>query len=281
MLSCQCSNFIQNKNSSCHISHCKYYQTILKIQRYHQLNHRIFHFHHTNIFKTSITNITNENIINDKYTTFQIYQHISAKKDNLHDLTSNIIWSSSIYLFFYLIDLYLNKNLSYLKDSNILELGSGTGLISILCCILKANRVYATDKDIKTLQYNIELFMQNYPQYHNIDVIEYNWQDEFNQLDHHIDLIILSDVLYHTDLYPILFKCLFSLITLYQCKLLISQNVRKNQQQIYNFLNNLCNQTNYKWFKLKDSLHLQQIRSKFIELSNPFLEMYIVEKKEK
>uniref|UniRef100_A0A8C4W631 Methyltransferase 21C, AARS1 lysine n=1 Tax=Gopherus evgoodei TaxID=1825980 RepID=A0A8C4W631_9SAUR len=96
-----------------------------------------------------------------------------------------------------------------LKDKKVLEIGAGTGLVSIVASILGAY-VTATDlpEVLENLKLNISRNTQNMNT-HQPEVRKLVWGEDLNEdfpkSTHHYDFILASDVVYHhTSLDPLL-----------------------------------------------------------------------------
>lgn len=103
---------------------------------------------------------------------------------------------------------YLEDNaFELVKDKNVLELGAGAGLPSLICAIHDAKRVVVTDYPevdlIENLRYNIEHSIhQQYAK--NIVACGYLWGNDVQPLkaeltgaDREFDLLILADILFN------------------------------------------------------------------------------------
>lgn len=101
---------------------------------------------------------------------------------------------------------YLDENNHLIKDKNILELGSGSGLPSIITSLNQAKMIIATDypdpEVLNNIQFNIK---ENIKNHQNIKVEGYLWGSNPENLLNHInndqfDLILMADLIFnHTE----------------------------------------------------------------------------------
>ncbi|XP_077663348.1 protein-lysine methyltransferase METTL21C [Eretmochelys imbricata] len=117
-----------------------------------------------------------------------------------------IVWPGALALSQYLES---NQQEINLKDKKVLEIGAGTGLVSIVASILGAY-VTATDlpEVLENLKWNISRNTQNM-NIHRPEVRKLVWGEDLNEdfpkSTHHYDFILASDVVYHhTSLDPLL-----------------------------------------------------------------------------
>ncbi|XP_037233810.1 protein-lysine methyltransferase METTL21C [Falco rusticolus] len=117
-----------------------------------------------------------------------------------------VVWPGALALSQYLES---NQEQFNLKDKKVLEIGAGTGLVSIVACILGAY-VTATDlpEVLENLSYNISRNTQNMNM-HKPEVRKLVWgeglNEDFPASTYHYDFLLASDVVYHhTALDPLL-----------------------------------------------------------------------------
>uniref|UniRef100_H0ZKR9 Methyltransferase 21C, AARS1 lysine n=1 Tax=Taeniopygia guttata TaxID=59729 RepID=H0ZKR9_TAEGU len=109
-----------------------------------------------------------------------------------------VVWPGALALSQYLES---NQEQFNLKDKKVLEIGAGTGLLSIVACILGAH-VTATDlpEVLENLSYNISRNTQNLNM-HKPEVRKLVWGEGLNEdfplSTYHYDFILATDVVYH------------------------------------------------------------------------------------
>uniref|UniRef100_A0A8C0FI52 Methyltransferase like 21C n=1 Tax=Bubo bubo TaxID=30461 RepID=A0A8C0FI52_BUBBB len=109
-----------------------------------------------------------------------------------------VVWPGALALSQYLES---NQEQFNLKDKKVLEIGAGTGLVSIVACILGAY-VTATDlpEVLENLSYNISRNTQNLNM-HKPEVRKLVWGEDLNEdfpvSTYHYDFILATDVVYH------------------------------------------------------------------------------------
>ncbi|KAJ3000573.1 hypothetical protein HDV02_004868 [Globomyces sp. JEL0801] len=137
------------------------------------------------------------------------YDELTIQHDpvgNLKAGTGATVWDSSLVLLKYLeLQIESDTNRIFSKPNlNILELGSGTGLVGIVLAKRLPNaRFTLTDKDtvLPLLKYNVS--QAKLP---NIQTLKLDWEDEndrnrFTKLRLDIDIILLSDCITWPNLY--------------------------------------------------------------------------------
>ncbi|KAM6290906.1 protein-lysine methyltransferase METTL21C [Porphyrio hochstetteri] len=150
-----------------------------------------------------------------------------------------VVWPGALALSQYLES---NQEQFNLKDKKVLEIGAGTGLVSIVACILGAY-VTATDlpEVLENLSYNISRNTKNMNM-HKPEVRKLVWGEGLNEdfpvSSYHYDFILATDVVYHhTALEPLLATMV------YFCKpgtvLLWANKFRFSTD--YEFLEKVCN----------------------------------------
>ncbi|XP_051882533.1 protein-lysine methyltransferase METTL21C-like [Pristis pectinata] len=122
---------------------------------------------------------------------------------NIHESIDHfgaVIWPAAVELCHFLENNWKEFNLN---DRNVLELGAGTGLLSIVACLLGA---YVTATDLSctlgNLQSNLMRNTRNRSR-HQPQVKELAWNIDmdknFPHSDFHYDYILAADVVYHHD----------------------------------------------------------------------------------
>ena len=93
-------------------------------------------------------------------------------------------WDAALHLGSYLVSA-LGRRL--IEGKNVLELGAGTGFLSILCAKhLGARRVLATDGDSRVLEdIRVNAFLNGIEEESNLDAKPLNWGQELSILDKH------------------------------------------------------------------------------------------------
>ncbi|XP_010286094.1 PREDICTED: protein-lysine methyltransferase METTL21C-like [Phaethon lepturus] len=150
-----------------------------------------------------------------------------------------VVWPGALALSQYLES---NQEQFNLKDKKVLEIGAGTGLVSIVACILGAY-VTATDlpEVLENLSYNISRNTQNMNM-HKPEVRKLVWGEGLNEdfpvSTYSYDFILATDVVYH---HAALDPLLATMV--YFCKpgtvLLWANKFRFTAD--YEFLEKLCN----------------------------------------
>lgn len=110
---------------------------------------------------------------------------------------------------------YLETNSQELvKDKNVLEFGSGSGLPSMICARLGASMAVATDYPDADLVSNIQSNIEHNNLTNNCKAVGYIWGNDPNEIREALtngktfDLILLSDVIFnHTEQYKLLDSC--------------------------------------------------------------------------
>lgn len=161
-------------------------------------------------------------------------QNLLSKGNNVGLRT----WEAAQHLAWYL----MTQRSDLVKGKNILELGAGTGFLSLLCAgELDAQHVLATDglaHVCESLQANVDLNKDNDTlQGHNPpQVRQLDWTDH-SELEHimknarekaiHYDLVIGADITYHPDILRPLAELLKTLSDVYPgLNILISSTIR-------------------------------------------------------
>lgn len=88
-----------------------------------------------------------------------------------------------------------------LSDSCVLELGTGTGMVGLICDHLGAAEIHVTDYHPRVLEnvaYNIQL-NKSRAQVSKLDFIEVSKDQALEWLDKKFDVVIASDLLYEME----------------------------------------------------------------------------------
>jgi predicted nicotinamide N-methyase len=126
-----------------------------------------------------------------------------------HGTTGLRVWDASLHLAYFLS----TEGTSLVRDKAVLELGAGTGLLSILCAgPLQATRVISTDGNagvVESIGSNAELNvrLREPSQEHNLEAKVLDWADAppLSQVLEHegrevpIDLVLGADITYATE----------------------------------------------------------------------------------
>lgn len=113
------------------------------------------------------------------------------------DFYGAVLWPSAMVICHFLEE---NRDTYNLVDKNVIELGAGTGLVSIVASILGA-KVTSTDLPdlLGNLQYNVLCNTKNRCKYIPV-VTELSWgpqvKERFPHDVHHFDYILAADVVY-------------------------------------------------------------------------------------
>uniref|UniRef100_A0A4W5K321 Methyltransferase like 21e n=1 Tax=Hucho hucho TaxID=62062 RepID=A0A4W5K321_9TELE len=114
-----------------------------------------------------------------------------------HDLYGAVMWPSAIVLCYFLDT---HRDTYNLLDKNVIELGAGTGLVSVVTSLLGA-KVTSTDlpEVLSNLQYNVLRNTRGHCR-HTPHVTELSWGKEleqrFPQATCHYDYVLAADVVY-------------------------------------------------------------------------------------
>eukprot|EP00960_Hanusia_phi_P034505 751118-Hanusia_phi.AAC.4 len=127
--------------------------------------------------------------------------------------TGAAIWDAAI-----LLSEYLAKNHGLLKGKNVLELGSGHGLVSVVCARFGARKVTATDYDERVLKLardNVKSNLQEDSITQCIEVKQLGWGTSDLQTfeKFSFDLIVGSDVVYNKELFKPLIETIEALLS--------------------------------------------------------------------
>jgi predicted nicotinamide N-methyase len=123
--------------------------------------------------------------------------------------TGGAVWDGAIVFSYYVQNFVGDK----WQGKRVIELGSGLGLVSIVCALAGAD-VLATEGDsllLPTLKYNIT---QNTDRHeHEIDLEQYWWGDDISmsKIDPPYDIIVASDIIYKEATFKPLVKALVAL----------------------------------------------------------------------
>lgn len=161
---------------------------------------------------------------------FQTYLH------RIEGQVSTVVWDASIVLARYLIQQF-KKNPEFLRDKNILEIGSGLGLCGMTAAMLGAKFVLMTDLEeaIPLLEYNVEQNRSKFGELPNVQVTALTWsKEEAEKLaqDKIFDYILISDCIYYDESIDALLDTLNVLIKNKKSVILLAQELRESQKQI-------------------------------------------------
>ncbi len=140
---------------------------------------------------------------------------LMANRTQDKEISGQKLWCGSL-----CIVNYLFKNPDYLKDSVIIELGAGTGVLSIISAKLGGEVVIATDHDERSIQHMQEDFPRNHV---NIHIDQLNWYEPqleaINKIlaeNPHLNrlVVVAGDVLYKSVLLNPFFNTVRSLLSL-------------------------------------------------------------------
>uniref|UniRef100_A0A3Q3XDB3 Uncharacterized protein n=1 Tax=Mola mola TaxID=94237 RepID=A0A3Q3XDB3_MOLML len=126
-----------------------------------------------------------------------IFSDMEIRIKESTDLYGAVLWPSAMVLCHFL---ETNQDKYNLKDRNVIELGAGTGLVTIVSCLLGA-KVTSTDLPdvLGNLQYNVTRNTKNRCKYIPL-VTELTWGQEveqrFPRATHCFDYILAADVVY-------------------------------------------------------------------------------------
>ncbi|RHZ70259.1 hypothetical protein Glove_273g10 [Diversispora epigaea] len=127
-----------------------------------------------------------------------------------HPLWAHVLWNASKCLVW-----YLDRHKELIRGKNILELGAGGALPSIISAVNGAKKVVITDYPdeelIENIKYNIKT---NLSSHENIEILGYIWGYNTDPLlnaisqskDSHFDLIIMSDLIFNHSQHSALLK---------------------------------------------------------------------------
>ncbi|KAK5101856.1 Protein N-terminal and lysine N-methyltransferase efm7 [Lithohypha guttulata] len=159
----------------------------------------------------------------EKSATFTSYTTKQGTKIPLRLVGHNPLWGHLLWNAGQVIAHYIEDNATTLiQGKNVLELGAGAGLPSLVCAIQGARKVVVTDYPdadlIENLRYNIDHAVDS-ERRHSIVAKGYLWgndtqtlQDELDASNNGFDILILADILFnhseHTKLITTLQKTL-------------------------------------------------------------------------
>lgn len=145
-------------------------------------------------------------------TTTKTTRDLIIREFSFHQLNANLLWPGT-----FAFSEWLFQNESLLCNQRILELGSGTGALSIFLQKSFGVNITTTDFDDKEIEENIA----HNSRVNGLDVlphIRYTWGDKFPTSEPDWDLIIASDILLYVKQYPDLIKTLSFLLKAYKPK---------------------------------------------------------------
>jgi predicted nicotinamide N-methyase len=147
--------------------------------------------------------------------------------------TGASVWDTAIVL-----ARYLAKERTTFNPKKVVELGSGNGLLGMVCAVLfeEANITLTDQKPLLPLiKQNMEHNLENIPQLARVAVEEYNWGEETSMKD--INLIICSDCVYDMAPWDLLVDSLRLLCRGDECRILISMEhrYRSTEEKFFNY----------------------------------------------
>ncbi|KAH6897330.1 putative methyltransferase-domain-containing protein [Thelonectria olida] len=148
-------------------------------------------------------------------------------------------WEAALHL-----GTYLCKNSNAVKGKRILELGAGTGYLSILCAILGAAHVIASDGSddvINNLPEN--LFLNNLQDSATVTPMEVKWghalvgteEDKWNG-GRAVDVVLGADITYDQSVIPALVGTLLDVFDLYPSVEVYISATQRNEKTFHVFL---------------------------------------------
>lgn len=154
-------------------------------------------------------------------------------RDQEKEISGQKLWCGSL-----CVVNYLFQHLDYVKDKYIVELGAGTGVVSMIASKLSAIQVYATDHDQLSIDH-MKLDCQN-NHISNVEVMKLDWfAPECPVFDSNCQLRILAgDVLYKAALLQPFFTTVKTILTLYSDSELLLCHIPRagvEQQMIVEF----------------------------------------------
>lgn len=145
-------------------------------------------------------------------------------------------WEAALYL-----SLYISKNLEQFQDQNVLELGTGTGLVSLYMIkepTLKLKDLIITDGDstlIESLSHNFQL--NDIPKQPSIRCQSLWWGKD--PVPNNVNKIIAADVTYDSSVIPSLVDCIETSLQQGAKDALIAATIR-NEETISVFEEEIC-----------------------------------------
>ena len=137
-------------------------------------------------------------------TAIQLVSPENASAKDHKEATAQTVWDCSI-----ILSKYLEKEKESIRGKTVLELGSGTGLVSISCSRLDASKVFMTDVGAETIDRLQENAIMNKVQ-DRCKAFELNWFEPKSPCEN-IDVILMADVVWVLDLIEPLVETLDSL----------------------------------------------------------------------
>ncbi|GMT12649.1 hypothetical protein PFISCL1PPCAC_15682 [Pristionchus fissidentatus] len=113
-------------------------------------------------------------------------------KQQLESDVNGVIWDSALVTIH-----YLSKNAHLVKGKKVLELGSGTGAVSIVCGMMGANAI-ATDLPARLDLINKNNLLNKDKMAGNVEVEGLDWNDGYRKMDS-VDLLIAVDCVYYME----------------------------------------------------------------------------------
>ncbi|KAL9547483.1 hypothetical protein MBANPS3_006149 [Mucor bainieri] len=119
--------------------------------------------------------------------------------------------------------------------NTMLELGSGTGLVGVYAAqLLSPKRVYLTDLPdaLEIMQQNVDLMAPHQTKVEML-VKELSWGPEKQDEYSHVDLVLLTDVLYNQGSHDVLLDTLDWLLDNDSCKALLTYKERNPDERVF------------------------------------------------
>ncbi|KAI9141793.1 putative methyltransferase-domain-containing protein [Paraphysoderma sedebokerense] len=164
-------------------------------------------------------------------------------------------WAAGLHMIEYLL-----QHPESIRSKKILELGSGVGLVAMVCAHLDAKSIIATDCDYRVLnriRENVEIVESNQSRSSNITITKLDWEsfipDELSCLD--FDMIICSDVTYDDRIIPPLLNVISNLVrlkkkSLEDVEILVAATIRR--EDTFGVFEHEVHQHGFKYTVLKD-----------------------------
>lgn len=150
-------------------------------------------------------------------------------RENEVEISGQKLWCGSLVIIEYLLD-----NKEFVENYNIIELGSGTGVVGMLCKKLNSNEVILSDHDQRSLTHMTEDIKKNNV---NVQILELDWFN-FNIsmlssdfLTSHPLRIVAGDVLYKHILIEPFFNVIQQLLSIPNSQMLLCHVPRAGVDQ--------------------------------------------------
>lgn len=149
--------------------------------------------------------------------TDEIYITIKEDQYKITQGTTGLrLWGASLRLIWHLL-----QDSAFVRHKNVLELGSGTGLLGLSCMLMGAASVLLTDCNqlvLQRLEENVSIFTaQHMNMKSKVLIQELDWEKPF-RLNIQEFVCIASDVIYHPELFKRLLNTIKHLFTQYKCE---------------------------------------------------------------